>query len=69
MTTDNPQSPELDLSQQRALKRMTMSETAPTFQPQKSYLPVNSYAEDIGDYFALSWIGQVLDQKNYKHNL
>ena len=66
MTTDNPQSPELDLSQQRALKRMTMSETAPTFQPQKSYLPVNSYAEDIGDYFALSWIGQVLDQKNYK---
>ena len=66
MTTDNPQTPQLDPSQQRALKRMTMSETAPTFQPQKSFLPTNSYSEDLSDHFALSWIGQVLDQKNYK---
>tara|TARA_B100000123_G_C25741026_1_gene434012 strand:- start:509 stop:5011 length:4503 start_codon:yes stop_codon:yes gene_type:complete len=64
-TIDGAQNPQLDLAQARALKRMSVAETTPIYFPQQSYTPQNTYSEDLADYFALSWIGQVLDQKNY----
>ncbi len=64
-TIDGAQNPQLNVDQARALKRMSVAETTPIHFPHQSYTPQNTYSEDLADYFALSWIGQVLDQKNY----